>query len=402
MRVQPGGPQARLPFIVNNMSILHIIVLSDGSPELEGMAQVLCNGHCPQVRSTRNLDELAMALAEGSFHLAYGVDRLPGPDGAPAPAYPVLAAAEPPVPFIAVTPAGTHDQGLAAIRAGAWDYLTRDEPGRLAASAARVLRDAERLRELGRTRRSEGKFRTYFQHLFEHSPEGIVFLDQDKRVVQANAGFCALFGYEPGELAGRTLAETIVPPDKQAEHATLFSQMDTACMALAETDRCRKDGARVRVSVLGCPIMAADGRSAFSATYTDLTSRQKALETLRQAESNYRNMFLNAVEGLYVSTPVGRFVTVNPALAELLGFDSPGDLADNVRSISREIYADPAVRDEFVRRVREEGRVFNFRAIMRRKDGTPVEVLENARAVFDEDGELLYYQGAVYPAPPPA
>jgi len=382
------------------MDRLRILLLSDGTPDLGRLARSL--GAAPEVRTADSLDDLAAALDAPPFHLALGVDALPGPDGAPAPVYPVLARAKPPLPFIAVLPPGRHEMGLTAIQAGAADYLTRDEPGRLAPAAARVLRDSALLREILRAEHSARLFRVYFQHLFEHSPEGIVFLDQDKRITRANAGFCDLFGYAPEEVTGRNLAETIVPEDRQEEHQDLFTRMESACMVLAETDRCRKDGSLVRVSVLCCPILAADGSTAYSAMYTDLTRRQKALEALRQAESNYRNMFLNAVGGMYVSTPVGRFTLVNPALADLLGFDSPGDLADNVRSIGREIYVDPETRAEFLRRIRRDGQVLHFRARMRRKNGEIIEVLENARAVFDDDGELLYFQGAMYPAPPPA
>ena len=381
------------------MSTLRILLLSDGSPGLDDLVRSLGNGSPPEVRRVDSLDGLAAALAGHDFHLALGVDALPGGDGRPAPAYPELAAAEPLLPFIAVAPAGQHDLGLAAVQAGAWDYLTRDEPGRMVPAAARVLRDAARMRDCLQAERNAGMLQAYFRHLFEHSPEGIVLLDPERRITQANAGFSGLFGYAPEELAGRTLAETIVPPDKLAEHASIFDRMASSCMVLAETERRRKDGAPVRVSVLGCPVIAEDGRTAFYAMYTDLTSRQKALETLRRAESNYRDIFLNAVGGMYVSTPVGRFVVVNPALADLLGFDSPGDLADNVRSIGREIYADPAIREDFVRRVRKEGQVLHFPARVRRKDGKVIEILENARAVFDDDGELLYYQGVMYPAP---
>lgn len=381
------------------MNELRIIVVSDGAPDLEAMARNLGNGRSVAVRLAHDREELAALLSGHAFDLALGVDALPGPGKGPAPVLPLLEGARPALPFIAVVPAGDHARGLAAVRAGAADYLTRDEPGRLPAAATRVLRDAARLRDHAQLERSEAMFRAYFRHLFEHLPQGIVFLDERRRIVEVNAGFCALFGYAAEELVGRTLAEAIVPGTVREEHDELFARMGKACVALPEAVRRRKDGSEVRVSVLGCPVVADDGHAAYSAMYTDLTSRQKALETLRRAESNYRNMFLNAVEGIYLSTPVGRFVLVNPALSDLLGFDSPGDLADNVRSISREIYADPEDREEFVRQVRARGSVLHFRTRMRRKDGRVIEVLENARAVFDEDGEMLYYQGTVIPAP---
>lgn len=381
------------------MAELRILLLDDRDPGLEGLVQALSNGHAPRVRRVGALADLAAALRRESFDLALGAESLPGPDGKPGPVYPALAEAAPDLPFVALAPPGDHARGLAAVQAGASDYVSADDAGRLAAVAARARRDAARQRECARARRSEGLFRAYFRHLFEHSPEAIVLLDHGLHISDVNSGFSDLFGYAREEVLGRTLDELIVPENLQEEYRSLYSRMNSACTVLNDTIRMRKDGSPVRVQVIGCPISTADGGLGFYAIYTDLTSRQKVIAALRQSESNYRSIFLNASEGMYVSTPTGRFVTVNPALAELLGYDSPGDLADNIRNIGREIYTDPAHREEFISRVQSEGRVVNFRTRVRRKDGRIIEVLENARAVRDDDDELLYYQGTVLPAP---
>ena len=135
------------------------------------------------------------------------------------------------------------------------------------------------------------------------------------------------------------------------------------------------------------------------ASYTDITSRIRALEALRRAESKYRSIFESAVEGMFISTPFGRFVTVNKAMSDLLGYASPSDLTDNVKSIRREIYVDPATRDEFRRLIENTGTVSGFVARVRRKDGGLVTVMENVRAVHDDDGDLLYFQGTMQPLP---
>lgn len=122
----------------------------------------------------------------------------------------------------------------------------------------------------------------------------------------------------------------------------------------------------------------------------------KAIQTLRQAESNYRNFFRYALEGMYIATPSGRYMTVNPAMVQLLGYDSTSDLTDNVKSIAKEIYADPDRREEALEVLKEQGRIMGFHSTVRRKDGREIEVCENIRSVRDEDGYLLYYQGTMF------
>ncbi len=127
----------------------------------------------------------------------------------------------------------------------------------------------------------------------------------------------------------------------------------------------------------------------------DITERQQAEERLRQAEAKYRNIFENAVEGIFQTTPEGYFISANPALARIYGYDSPQELITNLGSISDNLYVKPGTREKFVRQLNQCGSIVGFEAQVYRRDGTLTWISENARTVCDEEGNLLFYEGTV-------
>lgn len=114
-------------------------------------------------------------------------------------------------------------------------------------------------------------------------------------------------------------------------------------------------------------------------------------ETFRQSGL----FFEKAVIGIFQSTPEGHYINVNPALAQMYGYESPRDLMRSVGDIGHEIYVDPAVRAEFQRRVQSEGRVEGLEYQVRRQDGQRIWICEHAWAIRDEDNRILYYEGVI-------
>lgn len=115
----------------------------------------------------------------------------------------------------------------------------------------------------------------------------------------------------------------------------------------------------------------------------------------RSAEEKYRAIFENAVEGIFQSTPEGRFISVNPAMARILGFDSPEDLMEHRKDIATEHYADPEARARLLRVLAEEGVVAGHECEVFRKDQSRIWVLVNLRAIRDRSGSLLCYEGSL-------
>ena len=126
----------------------------------------------------------------------------------------------------------------------------------------------------------------------------------------------------------------------------------------------------------------------------DVTERKKAESARREAEEKYRGIFENAVEGIYQTTPSGRFLTVNPAMARMAGFDSPDEMIAAVTDIGAQFYADRKRREEFTRLLAEQGVVNAFEIEIRRRNGSVAWLSENARAVYDTGGAVLYYEGS--------
>src|SRR5437016_2503031 len=109
----------------------------------------------------------------------------------------------------------------------------------------------------------------------------------------------------------------------------------------------------------------------------------------------YRSFFENAIEGMCRVTPAGRFLVVNPAMAAMLGYESPEDLVSTIQDVRRQIYADPERRAEHLRILAEHGAAFSFEFEAVRKDDRHVWISASSRAVRDAGGSILYYEGTV-------
>jgi PAS domain S-box-containing protein len=118
-------------------------------------------------------------------------------------------------------------------------------------------------------------------------------------------------------------------------------------------------------------------------------------DKIRQAEEKYRSIFENSVEGIFQTTPDGLFITANPALARMCGYDTPEELIATAKFIKEELYVRPEERDLFKRVLHEKNVVNNFQAELRRKDGTTFWVSMNARVIRNKDGEIVYYEGTI-------
>ncbi len=115
---------------------------------------------------------------------------------------------------------------------------------------------------------------------------------------------------------------------------------------------------------------------------------------LKQTTEQYRAIFENAVEGFFQSTPEGRFIRVNHAFSKMCGYASPAEMVSDIKDIGGEHYVRRQDREVFGRLISERGVVENFEHETRRKDGSTFWVSVSARAVRDEGGRILYYEGS--------
>ena len=186
----------------------------------------------------------------------------------------------------------------------------------------------------------------YFQQLFENSPEGIVVLDNQDRILNANKGFERMFQYAASEIIGKTLNDIIVPGSmlEQATQMTLFVLKGE--IIHRETVRKRKDGSTVEVAVLAYPITLEENQIGVYGIYSDITERKETEKALRNSEERYRAFVKQSTEGIWrfeflepVSTKLpideqiknvfryGYLAECNDVFAKMYGYESAGDIA---------------------------------------------------------------------------
>ena len=113
------------------------------------------------------------------------------------------------------------------------------------------------------------------------------------------------------------------------------------------------------------------------------------------AEEEYRSIFDHVQEGIFQTTADGKFISANPMLARIYGFDSPDELINQMEDVSRELYVDTQRREEFIKIMTERDVIHNFVSQVKKNDGSLIWIAENVRAVRNKDDQLLYYEGTV-------
>ena len=125
-------------------------------------------------------------------------------------------------------------------------------------------------------------------------------------------------------------------------------------------------------------------------TIAELEKTEKAL---KESEAKYRNIFENAVMGIFQTTPQGRYVSVNKALSRIFGFDSPEEMMSAIKDIDSQQYVTHGDRERLHELYKTNGSIEAFEVELYRKDGSKIWIAMNGRAVRDDRGNILYYEG---------
>ncbi len=123
-----------------------------------------------------------------------------------------------------------------------------------------------------------------------------------------------------------------------------------------------------------------------------ITRRTNQVE---ESGKQYRSIFENAVEGIYKTAINGRFLKANPALADILGYDSPLDLIRSITDIGSQLYVNPEQQQEFLKEIKTKKIVTGYLLELYRKDKTRIWVESNGRAIYDDSGELAGIEGFI-------
>jgi PAS domain S-box-containing protein len=244
--------------------------------------------------------------------------------------------------------------------------------------------------EQKRAERALQESERHFRDLFDDAPVAYHELDLQNRITRINITELTMLGYTAEEMVGRSISDFIIGNSLEVPSA------GDARQESSEFTFRRKDGRKVPVLMRQKVMTDVNGMvCGMRATLQDISALKHKEHELRDAEEKYRSIFENAIEGIFQTTPEGSYMSVNPALATIYGYDSADDLMGKVTHIARQLYVRPGRRAEFATLMQEKGSVSDFESQIYRRDGTVIWISERARAVRDGDSKLLYYEGTV-------
>ena len=243
----------------------------------------------------------------------------------------------------------------------------------IAAHAAKVFDNARLFTRIEQANR-------HWLEIFDAISDYIVVHDESDNVLRVNRSLAAMIGVAPSELLGMDMRALLTLTNE----STLYSCPFCRSMG-SETDEFVHPALDRTYLVSTSRVHSASGESLQTIhVLKDITDR-------REAERRYRELFDNIQEGLFFSTPEGRFVEVNDALVAMLGYAGREELLQV--DIPTELYFSPEDRQRHRDEFERQGYLRNFEARLRRKNGSPIYVLINAFGMYDNLGRLLQIRG---------
>ncbi|MBE9114699.1 PAS domain S-box protein [Lusitaniella coriacea LEGE 07157] len=247
---------------------------------------------------------------------------------------------------------------------------------------------------IGQLQQSQAQLEDKFAKVFRATPDPIAITTlEGGHFLEVNDSFLEKSGYTRAEVLDQTAAKLNLFATSQELAKIVQKLKEEQAIYNLETQLRTKSGA-IRTVLLSAEIVELDGELSVLYIANDISERVKAQEALQEAEARYRSIFENAAEGIFQITQQGRYLSVNPALARMYGYESPEMLIERLPNI-QQLYVNPTGWAEFILVMEKEGAVSNLEYQVRRRDGTQIWVSENARAVKDETGQLLYYEGTI-------
>ena len=220
----------------------------------------------------------------------------------------------------------------------------------------------------------------HWLEIFDAITDFIVVHDEVDKVLRVNRSLAAMIGVAPSELIGVNMRALLALTNEGALYSCPF------CRSMGEDSDEFVHPALDRTYLVSTSrVQGGTGENLQTIhVLKDITDR-------REAERRYRELFDNIQEGLFFSTPEGRFIEVNDALVTMLGYSSREELLQV--DIATQVYFSPEQRQRHTDILEKDGHLRNYEATLRRKNGTPIYVLINAFGMYDSLGHLLQIRG---------
>ena len=248
----------------------------------------------------------------------------------------------------------------------------------------------QRIAELEHCEGERKRTEAIFLDLFNATEEVALLMDREGIVLIANKNAARLYGVAVEKLPGASIYD-LIPRDR------IRSGKEKVRTALETRKPVRFEG-KLEEKVFEnslYPVLEDGSEVQRIALYVrDITERKRLAATLKQTEEKYKNIYEHAIEGIFQIGPDGRFISTNPSLSHIHGYDSPEALMKDGKNIAS-MYVSPEDHQRLLNLLFEKGAVQNYETEMRRRDGSLHWISVNVRLVKDDQGKPLYYEGTM-------
>ncbi|MCX6255306.1 MAG: PAS domain S-box protein [Bacteroidia bacterium] len=297
------------------------------------------------------------------------------------------------IPFILYTGSINEETAVECIKAGAEDYIIKEHLTRLPFAVKEAF-EQKRIRAENRVselllKENEEKL----QSIFSATPAGMGLII-NRRYFEVNDTFCRMTGYSRSEIIGKSSA-MMYPTKEEFEIVGVekYGQIAKKGIGSVETRLKCKDGKIINIISTSTPLDPGDLSKGVTFSIMDITDSKQTETALRESEERFRSLYNDAVVGLYRTNSQGEILLINRAMLKMLGFQSFEELV--ARNIKEADYGPSYERQQFIDQLEKAGEVKDLEAIWICRDGKEIFVRESAKAIYDSDGKILYYDGTV-------
>ena len=263
------------------------------------------------------------------------------------------------------------------------------EDGRITKVYGHIVDITEHKRIIEETERA----RKDWEDIFQAISHPTIILDPEYGILSANKAAVHASGIAAADLAGKKCFEVFHGANNASPPAGCPMQklLVSGHTETLETEMETPGG----VYLVSCtPVFDRQGRLEKSIHIaTDITARREMEQAARESEQRYRSIFENAQEAIYRSTPDGKIILANPAMAGIFGYETPEELMASVTDVARQHYVHPEEWEKVMAIIEAHGEARNFESQHRRKDGSLFWASMTMQAIRDQNGRILYYEG---------
>jgi PAS domain S-box-containing protein len=294
------------------------------------------------------------------------------------------------IPLIIIS--GTVGEAIAveAMRAGAHDYLMKNNLVRLGATIERELREAENRRAHRETEAELRESEAEYRRLLETTNEGVWVLDTEMRTTCVNRRLAEMLQVQPEEMMGRSALD-FLDEDARLDVEQRWPRRVEGVKEQYDLRIRRADGTDLWTIVCATPIFDKQNKFVGALSMiTDITERKRAEEQLRESEERYRDTVENARDIIYTQDLKGNYTSVNKAGEQITGYTREEVCTMNVSQTVAPDFLEKA-RNMLARKLNEnEETVYDLEIIA--KDGRRIAVEVNTRLLC-RDGIAVGVEG---------